>query len=104
MAFTRFLVKGHWVDGPSTLQFESAFDSFYWGFPEGKPPRLTMVGILQDGLNEYVSEESIILEVKINDRKQSTHPCHAPAGILKDGDIISVIICSGTYPPCLVPK
>ena len=74
------------------------------GFPEGKPPRLTMVGILQDGLNEYVSEESIILEVKINDRKQSTHPCHAPAGILKDGDIISVIICSGTYSPCLVPK
>ena len=80
MAFTRFLVKGHWVDGPSTLQLECAFDSFYWGFPEGNPPCLTMVGIRQDGLNEYVSQESIILEVKINDRKQSTHPYHARAG------------------------
>ena len=80
MSFTRFLVKVHLVDGLSTLQFESAFDSFYWGFPEGNPPCLTMVGIRQDGLNEYVSQESIILQVKINDRKQSTHPYHAQAG------------------------
>ena len=78
------------MDGLSTLQFESAFDSFYWGCPEGNPPRLTMVGIRQDGLNEYVSQESIILEVKINDRKQPTHPYDHELE-LKDGDIIIVI-------------
>ena len=59
---------------------------------EGSPPCLTMVDVLQDGLIKYVSEQSIILEVKINDRKQSTHRSHAPADILKDGEIISVII------------